>query len=245
MHPTVEFLGRTIPTYGIMAAAGLICGLLFVFLYSRKLKLDAEAAAYIYTFGFLGCGVGAKLLYIAVTFRQIIADIKALGWFPALMAHLQGGLVFYGGLLGAIAAAFITARYLKCDITRYYPALVPGIAIMAGFGRIGCFFAGCCYGRDGIPVQLYEAAFEFVMVFVLVILSRAKPSVAPRLLSLYCALYATFRFCLEFYRADEGRGIYGPFSTSQWISIAIIIVTAVNEVLNKRGKQEKKPPAMV
>lgn len=248
-----------------MAAAGLICGLLFVFFSARRYKLDAENAAYIYTFGFLGCGVGAKLLYILVTFDQIMSDIRTLGAPAAILAHLQGGLVFYGGLLGAIGAAFLTARYLKCDITEYYPSLVPGIAIMAGFGRIGCFLTGCCYGAQAhthfgvvfpegslapagvplVPVQLYEVVFEFLAVIVLVILSGRLPSVRPKLLKLYCASYAAFRFCLEFYRADSARGVYGPFSTSQWISLLLITAIAVNEVLNRRRSQRKTPPAMV
>jgi phosphatidylglycerol:prolipoprotein diacylglycerol transferase len=265
MYPSVEFLGRTIPTYGIMAAAGLICGLLFVMLSARLFKLDIENAVYIYTFGFLGCGVGAKVLYIIVTLGQIVSDIRIHGAIPAIVAHMQGGMVFYGGLLGAIGGAFFTARFLKLDIREYYPALVPGIAIMAGMGRIGCFLTGCCYGAhtdshiavvypEGgiapagiplIPVQLYEAAFEFLMVIILVIISCKFLRIRPKLLSLYCAVYAVFRFCLEFFRADEGRGIFGPFSTSQWISLLILTVIAVNEVLNNRRKAGKIPPAMV
>ncbi len=248
-----------------MAAAGLICGLLFVFFCARRYKLDAENAAYIYVFGFLGCGVGAKILYVAVTMRQIIEDIRNMGTIPALLAHLQGGLVFYGGLLGAIGAAFLTARYVKCDIKEYYPALVPGIAIMAGFGRIGCFLTGCCYGAhtdshfavvypEGglapagiplVPVQLYEALFEFLLVIVLAVISSRFPRVRPKLLSLYCASYAVFRFCLEFFRADDIRGVFGPFSTSQWISLILLAVIAVNEVLNNPRKDGKKPSAMV
>lgn len=241
-----------------MAAAGLICGLLFVFFCARRYKLDAENAAYIYTFGFLSCGVGAKVLYVIVTAKQIIADISALGLIPALTMHIQGGLVFYGGLFGAIAGAFLTARYLKCDIREYYPALVPGIAIMAGFGRIGCFLTGCCYGAetsspihvvypDGgivpggiplVPVQLYEAAFDFILVIVLVILSAKSEGIRPHLLNLYCLVYAVFRFILEFWRADAIRGSLGPFSTSQWISLFLIVFVCVKEVLNARRKAE-------
>ena len=248
-----------------MAAAGLICGLLFVILSARRFKLDIENAVYIYTFGFLGCGVGAKVLYVIVSMGQIIADIKTYGTVPALIAHIQGGMVFYGGLLGAIGVAALTARYLKLDIREYYPSLVPGIAIMAGMGRIGCFLAGCCYGAhtdshfavifpEGgnapagiplIPVQLYEAAFEFLMVIVLVVISCKFLRIRPKLLSLYCAVYAVFRFCLEFFRADSARGSFGPFSTSQWISLLILTAIAVNEVLNKRRQAGKTPPAMV
>jgi phosphatidylglycerol:prolipoprotein diacylglycerol transferase len=259
MYPSVEIFGRTIPTYGLLAAAGLICGLLFVFFCARKYKLDAEDAAYMYTFGFLACGVGAKILYVIVTARQIVEDIGTLGFFPALIAHIQGGLVFYGGLLGAIAGAFITAHYLKRDIREYYPALVPGIAIMAGFGRIGCYLTGCCYGAhtssslgvvypEGgiapagvplVPVQLYEAIFDFILVVVLVVLSAKITGIRPRLLTVYCAAYAVFRFILEFWRADGVRGIWGPFSTSQWISIAILVFLLIKTFKDERAKMIK------
>ena len=259
MHPSVEVFGREIPTYGLMAAAGLVCGLLFVFFCARKYKLDAENATYIYTFGFLGCGVGAKILYLAVTMKQIIEDIKTLGFFPAVVAHTQGGLVFYGGLLGAICAAFLTARYLKRDIREYYPALVPGIAIMAGFGRIGCYLTGCCYGActsssihviypEGglapsgvplVPVQLYEAVFDFILVIFLTVLSAKSERMRPKLLSLYLVLYAIFRFCLEFWRADGIRGLWGPFSTSQWISIAILLFILIKYLKDRRLKMIK------
>lgn len=236
----------------------MICGLLFVFFCARRYKLDAEDAAYMYTFGFLGCGVGAKVLYVIVSFRQIIEDIGSFGFIPAVTAHIQGGLVFYGGLLGAIVAAILTARFLKRDIREYYPALVPGIAIMAGFGRIGCFLTGCCYGArteshlcvvypEGamapsgiplIPIQLYEAAFEFIAVIALVLISKI-PSMRPKLLSVYCASYAVFRFILEFWRADEARGIWGPFSTSQWISLAILAFLLIKTLSDTRSKMVK------
>ena len=250
MFPEIEILGRSIPTYGIMAAAGFICGLLFVFFTSRRRGLDAENSVYIYTFGFIGAGIGAKILYLIVSAGQMIQDIKEYGWFPAVKAYLQGGLVFYGGLLGAIAAAFATASFLKEDIREHYPALVPGIAVMAGFGRIGCILTGCCYGAhtashfaviypEGgaapagvplVPVQLYEALFEFVMAALIAAAARFIPRLIPHLLTMYLASYAVFRFVLEFWRADDIRGIFGPFSTSQWISLAILLFLIIKTV---------------
>jgi phosphatidylglycerol:prolipoprotein diacylglycerol transferase len=259
MYPSVELFGREIPTYGLMAAAGIICGLLFVFIYARKLKLDAENAAYIYTFGFIGAGIGAKILYLIISAGQIIEHMKTVGFMEGALHYIQGGLVYYGGLFGAIGAAFLTARYLKVDIRDYYPALVPGIAILAGFGRIGCFLAGCCYGAEThssfsviypegsgapccvplVPIQLYEAMFEFVIIAVLVLLYENKPSVKPHLLKIYCCTYAIVRFILEFWRGDDVRGLWGAYSTSQWISLLLITFIAVKEVLNTRRKEEK------
>lgn len=250
MHPEVEIFGRTVPTYGLMAAAGIVCGLLFVLFRARSLKLDAVNSIYMYTFGFIGAGVGAKILYLLVSIDDVIRDFKYHGFIDTLIGYAQGGLVFYGGLIGAIVAAHLTARYLKEDITLHYPALVPGIAILAGFGRIGCFLAGCCYGArtdshlcvvfpagsqapSGIPlvpIQLYEAAFEFIAVIVFFGLGFIG-KLRPYLLYIYCASYAVLRFILEFWRGDQLRGVYGPFSTSQWISIAVLLFVVVKGIV--------------
>lgn len=259
MYPEVEIFGHPIPTYGIMAAAGMICGLLFVFFYARRWKIDGENAVYIYTGGLLGCGIGAKLLYLILSAGLIVSDIKEYGLLMSFRAHILGGMVFYGGLLGAIAGAMIIARFLKFDIREYYPALVPGIAVMAGFGRIGCILTGCCYGAhtdsplhvvfpEGVPapagiplvpVQLYEAIFEFLMVGLLMLIVRFAPKLRVKLLSIYCALYAVFRFILEFRRADDVRGIWGPFSTSQWISLAILAFLLIKTLRDTRSKMVK------
>ena len=250
MYPFLDILGRQIPTYGLMAAAGIVCGLLYVFLRTDR-KLDRENALYIYTFGILGAGLGAKILYLLISLNDIAADVRSHGLMRTAVAYIRGGMVFYGGLLGAIAAAFLTARFLKEDIAGFYHSLVPGIAILAGFGRIGCFLNGCCFGAvtdcpvhvifpagsDApagvplVPVQLYEAVFEFAMALLFTALTMLKPSLEPRFLRLYLMSYAIFRFILEFWRGDAVRGMYGPFSTSQWISLGIIIFAAARGVI--------------
>ena len=246
MYPSIDIFGRSIPTYGLMAAAGIVCGLLFVFFLSKLFKTDAENAAFIFAFGFIGAGVGGKLLYLLISIPDIIASCRQNGFLNTLIAYTQGGLVFYGGLLGAIAGAFITAKYLKLDIKEYYPALVPGIALFAGLGRIGCFLGGCCYGAHTdsrfcvvfpsgghapagvplVPVQLYEAVFEGAAAIILVVLAKTRPQIRRYLLMIYCASYAVFRFILEFWRGDEIRGLWGGLSTSQWISLGILAVIA-------------------
>ena len=236
-----------------MAAAGIVCGLLFVSLRAVKMKLDWENAVYIYTFGFIGAGVGAKILYLLLSVRDIAQDLKTHGFVDVLIAYSQGGMVFYGGFLGAISAAFLTAKYLRLDIKEYYPALVPGIAVLAGFGRIGCFLGGCCYGAvtsshfavvfpEGgeapagvplVPVQLYEALFD-ALLFLLLAFVGGKDKIKPHLLKIYMASYAVFRFILEFWRGDEVRGIFGPFSTSQWISLVILAVVVFITLKSRR-----------
>jgi len=260
MFPFIEIADRAIPTYGLMAAAGIICGLLFVYFKSIFLKknnssIDPENAVFIYIFGVVGAGVGAKVLYLLLNLKSLAEAIRTTGFINAVTTYLEGGMVFYGGLFGSIIAAFITARYLKENIRNYYPSLVPGIAILAMFGRIGCFLAGCCYGKETdnfgvifplnslapsgvklIPVQLYEALFELLAIIVLNIISARKPSVNPKLLKGYLISYALLRFCLEFFRGDLERGGFGPLSVSQWISLMLIVFLLVRRFFLPRSK---------
>ncbi len=243
MIETFNILGRDIPSYGLMAATGVICGLLFIVWRTHRLKLDTEYAVCIYMLGVVGAGVGAKLLYLLLSMSDLLNAIQSMGFIKAIILFIQGGMVFYGGLLGAILVAFLTARLIKLNIEDFYPALVPGIAILAGFGRVGCLLTGCCYGAQTtsplhiiypegapapslvplVPVQAYEMLFEVIIAVILTLLSFKKPELNPRLLKIYLLSYAVMRFILEFWRGDKVRGIWGVLSTSQWISILIIV----------------------
>ena len=121
------------------------------------------------------------------------------------------------------------------------------IPLFHGFGRIGCFFGGCCYGipsefgilyhspqlpTDQIvtrfPVQLLESGLEFLLFFVLYFFlykptGPLQDKVRGHLLEIWLGAYAVIRFLDEFLRGDIIRGVWGPFSTSQWISLAVIL----------------------
>ncbi|MCQ2515859.1 MAG: prolipoprotein diacylglyceryl transferase [Saccharofermentans sp.] len=256
MLSTFDILGRDIPTYGLMAATGVICGLLFIIWRTRKLKLDIEYAVFLYMLGVVGAGIGAKLLYLLLSISDIQRAVLEFGFFKAVYIFIQGGMVFYGGLIGAIITSIAVSKLFKIDIKKYYPSLVPGIAILAGFGRIGCLLEGCCYGAPTsffihviypkgsqapaliplVPVQAYEMAFEFVVAILFVVLSFKKPQINSHLLRIYLASYAVMRFILEFWRGDQVRGIWGLFSTSQWISLVILVALLCYELLSTKKK---------
>ena len=249
MIEAFNILGRDIPSYGLMAATGVICGLLFIVWRTHKLKLDIEYAVSIYMLGVVGAGIGAKILFLLLSFSDLLDAIKSIGFIRAVIVFIQGGMVFYGGLIGAIIASFLTARLIKLNIKDFYPSLIPAIAILAGFGRVGCLLTGCCYGAvttspihiiypEGsaapslvplVPVQIYEMLFEIIIAIVLTVLSFKKPALNNRLLQIYLATYAVMRFILEFWRGDQVRGIWGLLSTSQWISILIIVFLLFHE----------------
>src|SRR5207245_2716245 len=151
---------------------------------------------------------------------------------------LQPGLVFYGGLVGGAAGAWAYCRLYKISLLRFADCAAPGLALGHALGRVGCFFAGCCYGRpvapsfplaivrDGVPrhpVQLYEAAGLMLLGLVL---STSAPRPPGRLVTLYLIGYAVLRLFSEALRGDdEARGfvIGHVISTSQAIAIAILL----------------------
>jgi phosphatidylglycerol:prolipoprotein diacylglycerol transferase len=156
-----------------------------------------------------------------------------------------GGFVVYGGIIGGILSAYITCRIKNKRFIQYFDLTIPSVALAQGFGRIGCFFAGCCYGIEtnssiGIifhssgfapngvklmPTQLISAAGDFLIFGLLVLYSR-KPRAGGKVGGLYMILYGAGRFILEYFRGDL-RGSVGTLSTSQFISLFILALGLV------------------
>lgn len=188
-------------------------------------KQHREQALYLSIYAAVGALIGAKLLYVAVSFHAV----------ENLLDLISSGFVYYGGLMGAIAGAYLYCREYHRNFYLMSQVLVPMIPLFHSFARIGCFFSGCCFGVesqffsieyispyadpprcDRIPVQLMEAAAEGSLFLFLHFYRGNK-------LFCYMGSYAVFRFFIEFLRGDLARGIF-VLSTSQWISIFVGIV---------------------
>lgn len=253
--PYVTLIHTRIPTYGLLGAGGILAGLVLALLCCPRFGLNREDCAYIYVFGGLGAMVGAKLLYLLTELSQLLTDISLLQSTPELFfeKYLSGGMVFYGGLLGAMMGAALSARYFGLRLRDFFPVLVPVFPLIHGVGRIGCFCAGCCYGIPAgwgiafsvspiapngiplVPVQLVEAALQFGICLLLLWLARQGME-ALSLLGAYFVLYAPGRFFLELLRGDSYRGEWLGLSTSQWISIPVLLLGAV---LLLRGRRTR------
>jgi len=163
-------------------------------------------------------------------------------------SYIFGEFVFYGGLIGGAIAAFIFCRGYKVPVLPTFDAIAAAVPLGHAFGRVGCFLAGCCHGAhaghdnaftvvypayslaapSGVPliaVQLIEAA-ALVLISAIIVFIFMKTKIAGLCLGLYIMLYSVLRFILEFFRGDPGRGVYGIFSTSQYISIALFVLSA-------------------
>ena len=261
MLPFFQIGPVTIYSYGMMIVVGLLCGALLIWLRARKTKLPSQDALFAYLYGIIGLAIGAKLFYLVQALPQLIEHVDDLRASPELLLDLlASGFVFYGGLFGGIAGAIIYAKQFHISFRSIVEVLTPVIPLVHGFGRIGCFLAGCCYGipYDGplcvvfetpgvaplhtplFPVQLMESALLFILVAFLLLYDRYARH--PRsLMGWYLLLYGVIRMITEVFRGDEIRGSFLIFSTSQWISIAIILVGIVVLIKLKGSEKPEKP----
>lgn len=246
MCPYVNIFGNQIPAYSITLVIGILFAVLYFETGSRKQfsKIcDTEA---VFMLSGVGAAIGAKLLFLMTCIGELICEFSYLvtNTSAFLEKYVFAGFVFYGGLYGAIASVWIYAYFKKQDVDGILQCMLPVFPLIHGFGRIGCFMMGCCYGSlalhsffgveypqgsfapcgfELIPVQLYEAAAEFVLFFVLAWMAEKKLFTGRTMLGLYLIAYSVVRFVLEFFRGDVYRGFIGPLSLSQWISMVTLL----------------------
>lgn len=241
----------TIHGYGLMIAIGIILAYVIAEKRAAKFGLDPEAI-----WGLTVCAVvcglaGAKLLYY-------ITDIRAIIENPRILLNVSNGFVVYGGIISGVICCMLYCRIKKLPFLRYADIILPSVAFAQGFGRLGCFLAGCCYGEETscpvhivfhhsdfapndvalIPTQLYSSALNFLNFFVLTrIAARSKRP--GTVMFCYLLFYSVGRFIIEFYRGDLIRGSIGPLSTSQFISVFVAAAALLLlVVIRKRGKAD-------
>ena len=233
-----------VPAMGVCILVGAILAVFLSWLLRKESSLDwngevVDAIIWAVLLGF----VGMKLLYWIVTPNEFIDAIKH----GRILELLTTGMVFYGGLAGGILGIFICSRKKKRSFFEFSDLMAPCFCVAHACGRIGCLLVGCCAGvepgdpvlfgaatyhgacaftyADGhqhLPVPLMEATFLLLLcVALILILKKAKK--LGTVTGWYLVLYAIWRFVIESFRGDAERGIYGLFSTSQWISFAILL----------------------
>lgn len=239
----------TIHGYGLMIAIGVLACIALGVYRARKTGLPEEMALDIAIYGLLSGFLGAKLLYVIVEFEQFLKDpMSVLG---------SEGFVVYGGIILGVLSAVIYCRIKKIPFMECFDLFCPSISLAQGFGRIGCFLAGCCYGRETtsflgvvfpegcmapagvklLPTQLFSSAGDFVITAILLWYYKKRKHTGD-VGAMYMLLYGVGRFLIEFLRSDD-RGGVGMLSTSQIISIGIVAGSLVLFAWNRRkGKEE-------
>jgi phosphatidylglycerol:prolipoprotein diacylglycerol transferase len=248
MLPFVFHIGNFgLPTYGLLISLAFLAGLWIASRLGRRLGLNADAVMNLGIYAAIAGIVGAKLLMILFDLRYFLdnpSEIFSLNTFRA-------GGIFYGGFILALVVAFFYMRRMNLPGLATADVFAPAVALGHSIGRVGCFAAGCCWGAPshhfgavtftnpeahrivgvplGVPLyptQLYEAAAELAIFFVL--LARFKRPHRPgAVIGLYLVLYSLARFLVEFVRAhDEANPYYGPFVAEQWIALGLMALGA-------------------
>lgn len=238
MYNDIVTIGSlTIHGYGLMIGIGIVAALLVGDYRAKKKDLDGDLI-YGLTLATVILGfLSAKILFILTQWQDFVEDPKSF---------LTGsGFVVFGGIIGGAITIMIYCRMKRMDFARYLDLMIPSVALAQGFGRIGCFLAGCCYGKRtdswfGIiftdshyapnhvklfPSQLVMSAGDFLIAALLLLYARRNPA-KGKIGALYLMLYSVGRFFAEFTR-DDNRGFVGALSTSQFIGIFIFLIGAV------------------
>ena len=257
MCPRLFTIGSfSVPTYGLLVALGFLVGLMIVARLSRRVGLDPDTMTNLGIYVALAAIVGAKVFMILSNLGYYLESPGRI----FSLSSLQAGGVFYGGLLAALGVAVWYSRRASLAPLQTADVLAPAVAIGHSIGRLGCFAAGCCWGKEtdlpwgvvftnpiahdfvGVPLnvhlhptQLYEALGTFAVGLVLLRLF-GRPHAAGTIVGWYLVLYSGFRFAVEFLRATSDRTFpfQGPFSSTQWI--ALILVVAGGLLLSRQKK---------
>jgi len=240
----------TITWYGVLVAVGFLTAVRWSIYWARRNQLSGAMVERLAFWNILAAIVGSRLLYVWTELPTYLAQ-------PALIINpREGGLVFLGGLLGAVAASVWVTRHYNISFWRYADILLPAVAIGHAFGRVGCYAVGCCYGTPAPslpwavqfpasiwtqiapvdvplhPVQLYAAGLNLTIFVVLVALYRRRRFDGQMALG-YLGLYSVARIVLELFRGDDLRGFVlehasgARLSTSQFTSMWVLVGAAV------------------
>lgn len=263
MFPTINILGKDIGFYMIFAVIGLLVSSFFLIKQGKKRKIDENDFIILLVVFGIGILIGGHLLFGITNIEKIILLLKNINKIPSFKVLLEfliqifGGQVFYGGMIGGLLSITIYSKIKKINIIPYKDLFGCAIPLFHSFGRIGCFLGGCCFGipcKHGItyhnalveeannisrfPVQLLES-FLCLSIFLVLYNFLKKRKFKNKILYLYLIIYPVIRFFLEFLRGDSYRGFIFCLSTSQIISI-LLIIYAIIKLLLKRKKEENE-----
>ncbi|MBS1681026.1 MAG: prolipoprotein diacylglyceryl transferase [Bacteroidetes bacterium] len=257
MHPVLFKIGSlTIYTYGFFIALGAVLGALVMWRQGyKRYGMTFDQANQLFLLLMLAGVVGGKFF--------LIFENPSLYWAHPSYLISKNGFVFYGSLLACIPTMLWYFKKNNLPVLGMLDVMAMVTCIVHGFGRIGCFNAGCCYGKPtesilGVtftdsacqaplnvslhPTQLYEAFFVFLILIFLYLKDKTK-NFDGQVFLMYLMLYATGRSILEVFRGDEERGfvVKDWISNSQSISIILIIVALYFYVmLNRKRTFHKK-----
>jgi phosphatidylglycerol:prolipoprotein diacylglycerol transferase len=254
VHPILFHIGSfPVHSYGVMIALAFVFGLWTATRRARRENISSEAIADVTLWIMVGTILGARAVYVVTYWNDEFAGQPV----SEIFAIWHGGLVFYGGLIGAIITGAIYLRWKKLPLWKTADVLAPSIALGSVFGRIGCLLNGCCYGRacdlpwaisfppgnplgspttPVHPTEIYDALLNLGLYFFLAWLFRRK-KFDGQIFATYLLCYAVTRSFVEYFRGDYTNLHYHlGLTPAQWISVPIFVAgLALAAILSRRA----------
>ena len=250
MHPILFKIGPvTVYSYGTMFALGFVVAFFFICFQAIRNNIDKDIIVNL-AFITLFFGIaGARLLYVTTNIGYYLSHPLEV------LDFSKGGLVYYGGFFGGVAAfAYYSVRkgigfWNAADIC------APYLALTQSFGRIGCLLNGCCYGKSapadfpfGIahsefsgpvyPTQIFSSILLF-LTFVILRYWQGRRRFMGEIFLIYCLLYPAQRFMVEFLRGDNMQVLFG-LTMSQLISAVVFACGGFIFILKAAEWQKRK-----
>lgn len=253
MFPYIDLGIVEIPVYSSLFLIAFFVAVLAARKAGEKFGITKEDVLYGAVYAAIGILIGAKVLYFITKIPALVNNWSsvttafqkdAMQTILYLVNFSFGGMVFYGGLIGAVIGVWRYCHHFRVPFIPYLDIFAPLIPFIHGVGRIGCFCAGCCYGMEyhgwgsvqfphsdiipnldavpRFPVQLLEAGMNFVLCVILLHLSKKETMRNGKTMGIYLIYYSIARFGLEMLRGDKIRGGISFFSTSQLISLILL-----------------------
>ena len=238
MHPIAFYLGSLpVRWYGVMMAAAFLAGLWTATRRGRLVNVSGEVISDVVLWLMLGSIVGARFVYVTTYWKQEFASQP----FSEVFMIQHGGLVYYGGLIGATIAGLIYLTVKKLPVWKIADVLAPSIALGSVFGRIGCLLNGCCYGyacqlpwaiqfpatheTHGDPVhptEIYDALLNLILYFALAWWFRRR-KFDGQIFAGYLIGYAIFRSIAEHFRGDYPTDhVHAGLTSAQLLSLPML-----------------------
>lgn len=238
MYPNIHLAeGLDIPSFFLVISLVVSAGLLWIVRRCDQYSLPKKNVLDLSLLLMLSSLFGARVFHV------VYENFDYYGQNPVRIFYIwEGGFVFYGGMIMALIATFTYLRLIHAPKKGlYFDAFAPVLSFAYGFGRLGCFFAGCCYGETcdypwavggRHPTQLYALLWEAGTIMLLLGLEKIEMKKRPKMLShsgdlfiLWLALHSVGRILMETYREDfRGEEILG-LSISTVFSYGLLLAS--------------------
>ena len=218
-----------VQTWGFMVAIGFLAGLFVSVWQAKRKKLDIDQVYYLSFAMLIGGILGARIGWILT---EAPANLSFIDYFKVW----NGGMILYGGMIGALLFFCIYAFYKKLSTWKYLDFFALGLPLGMAIGRVGCYLIGDHVGKPTLlpwailmngqlthPVILYEIIL-LLGIFILMMCLKNKKLPDGRLFLLFLLSYSAGRFIIDFFRIDP---TYHGLTIAQYASMAFIILSII------------------